>query len=150
MIMMILLVMVKVLILVFILRYLLVFQLSYDFPENPVQALPQVSDSCLVSTVVIDDFHQWSICYIDHFLVGIVLIETVFWLELGNKVILSDFDLLYGQISWDIDNFDPIEERLEHVCGGIWGTNEDTFGEIELQVQVIVFESVTLLWVEKF
>ena len=38
---------------------------------------------------------------------------------------------------------------MEHVCGGVRSTDEDTFGKIKFDVEVVISESVALLGIQE-
>lgn len=75
---------------------LLVFQSSHDLPEDSINAFPQVSHSSLMTTVVVDDFDNRSICDVYFLLETVVFLESILFLKFRNEVILGDFNLFNG------------------------------------------------------
>ena len=75
--------------------------------------------------------------------------EAILLLKPRNEVLLSNLDLFNGKVGRDMDDLNTIEERLEHVCGGVRCADEDTFGEVELNIEVVISKCVGLLGVEE-
>jgi hypothetical protein len=91
---------------------LLVFNLCHYLTENTVQTFPEISYSCFMTTIVIDDIYECCISNIDLFIVNIVFLEPIFSFQSRYDVVLSNLDFLNRQVSWDLDNFDSVQQRL--------------------------------------
>ena len=73
---------------------------------------------------------------------ALLSVKTVLLLEVRDKVLLSNGYLFDGKISGHMDDFNSVQKGLQHIGDRVGGTDEDALREVELNIKVVVSESI--------
>ena len=74
--------------------------------------------------------------------------QAVLFALFGEKVLLTDRELLLGRVAADVDHLEAIAQRRGELREVVRRRDEEDLGQIERQLEVVIGEGVVLLGVE--
>ena len=75
---------------------------------------------------------------------GVVFLslEGILFFKIRDQVLLSNVELLNGQVGWHVNYFNTVDQRSEHVGDRIACADKDALAHVELKVEVTVSKLV--------